>query len=43
MRATYLGWFPLMARDITFRTILLTSYYFSTEIEHKPELKYSVP
>lgn len=43
MKATYLGWFPLMLRDIGFRAILLGFYYGTTHIEHKPTLKYTVP
>jgi hypothetical protein len=43
VRASYLGWFPLMFRDIAFRSILLLFYYGTTEIEHKPKLKYTVP
>ena len=42
-RASYLGWFPLVFRDLTFRSILLAWYYGTTEIVHEPRLKYSVP
>lgn len=42
-RASYLGWFPLMFRDLSFRAIILAFYYGSTEIKHEPKLKYSVP
>jgi hypothetical protein len=41
--ASYLGWFPLVLRDVGFRAILLGFYYASTEVEHKPMLKYSIP
>ena len=34
---------PLMARDISFRFILLSTYYSTTQIDHEPKLKYSVP
>jgi len=36
-------WFPLALRDVSFRTIILGFYYATTNIEHKPELKYSIP
>jgi len=32
MRASYLGWFPLMLRDLTFRAILLGWYYGTTDV-----------
>jgi hypothetical protein len=37
------AWLPLALRDVTFRFILLSFYYLTTDIEHKPELKYSIP
>ena len=40
---TYLGLFPLMARDVLFRQIIFSIYYMSTHIEHRPTLKYSIP
>lgn len=40
---TYLGLFPLMARDVLFRQIIFGTYYMSTHIEHRPTLKYSIP
>ena len=43
LRATAYGWFPLMLRDVSFRAILLGFYYGTTEIEHRPALKYTVP
>lgn len=43
MRHCYLGWFPLMMRDVSFRAILLGFYYGTTVIEHRPVLKYTVP
>ena len=42
-KASSLCLFPLMCRDLTFRSILLGSYYATTSVEHKPALKYSVP
>jgi len=43
MYASYLGWFPLMFRDVAFRAILLGAYYGTTEIQHRPVMKYTVP
>lgn len=43
MKATYLGWFPLMFRDLAFRSIILAWYYGTTEVYHEPKLKYTVP
>ena len=43
LRASWLGWFPLVARDLTFRFILLSWYYGTTDVQHRPVLKYSVP
>ena len=43
MRGSALGLFPLMARDMAFRSVLLGLYYGTQEIEHKPLLKYSIP
>lgn len=42
-RNTYYGLGALMARETLFRTIILGTYYASTDIEHKPVLKYSIP
>jgi hypothetical protein len=42
-RAAALGWFPLMFRDLAFRTILLGTYYGTTEMQHEPKLKYTIP
>ena len=36
-------WLPLAMRDVMFRSTTLTFYYLTTEIEHKPLLKYSIP
>lgn len=41
--AAALGWFPMMFRDIIYRSILLGFYYGTTTISHEPKLKYSVP
>lgn len=35
-KAAKLCWFPLMLRDTSFRTILLTLYYTTTDVQHKP-------
>ena len=43
MRNAYLGLVPLMVRDVSFRFMILGSYYATTNIDHKPQLKYSVP
>ena len=43
MRNAYLGLVPLLVRDTTFRFLILGSYYATTNIEHKPQLRYSVP
>ena len=42
-RAAALGWFPLMFRDLSFRAILLGTYYTTTDIRHEPRLKYTIP
>jgi hypothetical protein len=42
-KASALGWFPLMVRDLSFRSIILGFYYGTTTIEHQPKLKYTVP
>lgn len=42
MRNAYLGMVPLMIRDVSFRFMILGSYYATTNIDHKPKLKYSV-
>lgn len=41
--ATALCWFPLMLRDVSFRSIMLASYYATCDITHEPQLKYSMP
>ena len=41
--ATKAAWFPLMMRDVTFRAIILTSFYATTDVEHNPIQKYSMP
>ena len=33
----------LMARDLTFRSIILGTYFATTNIEHRPVVKYTVP
>ncbi len=38
-----MSWFPLAMRDVSFRAIILCFYYATTNIEHKPELKYTIP
>ena len=42
-KAAAIGWFPLMTRDIIYRSILLSFYYGTTSISHEPKLKYTVP
>jgi len=42
-KCTAIAWMPLMLRDVGFRSMLLSFYYLTTEIEHKPLLKYTVP
>ena len=42
-RNSYYGLMPLMARDVCFRAIILGSYYATTDIEHRPVLRYSIP
>lgn len=37
------GWGALAMRDVGFRSLLLSFYYLTTEIEHKPTLKHSLP
>lgn len=41
-RGWYLGITPLILRDYMFRSTLLGVYYSTTDIEHKPILKYSM-
>ena len=43
IKASYIGWFPLMLRDLSFRAIILGFYYGFTGVEHKPVLKYTIP
>jgi hypothetical protein len=42
-RNAYYGIAPLMVRDVSFRFIILSSYYSTTDIEHKPSIKYTIP
>jgi len=35
-KAVQLAWFPLMLRDCGFRAIILSFYYASTDVQHKP-------
>ena len=42
-RNAYYGLGALTARETLFRTIILGTYYATTEIEHKPVLKYTIP
>ena len=42
-RNAALGLIPLMARETSFRTIILGTYYLTTDIEHRPVLKYTIP
>ena len=42
-RNAYLGLTPLIIRETTFRGIILSTYYLTTDIEHRPVLKYSIP
>jgi hypothetical protein len=42
-KAAYLGWFPMMFRDLSFRSIILGFYYGTTTIHHEPKLKYTIP
>ena len=37
------GLIPLIARDTSFRAIILGTYYATTDVEHRPVLKYSIP
>ena len=34
--ATALAWFPLMLRDVTFRVTILSAFYATTDVEHRP-------
>jgi hypothetical protein len=43
MRNSYYGIIPLVVRDVAFRAIILSTYYSTTQIEHKPVLRYSIP
>lgn len=42
-RNAYYGLIPLMVRDTSFRGIILGSYYLTTDVEHRPILKYTIP
>ncbi len=42
-RNAMIGAIPLMVRDTMFRSIIVGSYYGTTDIEHRPSLKYSIP
>ena len=35
-KASSICWFPLMLRDVGFRTLVLSFYYATTEVQHKP-------
>ncbi len=35
--------FPLVLRDVLFRQLMLNFYYLTTDIEHRPALKYTIP
>lgn len=43
LKLTSICWVPMLLRDVMFRTIILSFYYLTTSIEHKPILKYSIP
>ena len=43
LRNSYYGMMPLIARDVGFRSIILGTYYATTDIEHRPVLRYSIP
>tara|TARA_B110000285_G_C14851285_1_gene480056 strand:+ start:178 stop:732 length:555 start_codon:yes stop_codon:yes gene_type:complete len=43
IKNSYYGMVPLMARDVCFRGIILGSYYATTDIEHRPVLRYTIP
>ena len=43
MRNAWAASGALMARDIAFRSIILGTYYATTNIEHRPVLKYTIP
>ena len=42
-RAAAVCWFPLMMRDVLFRSMIIGSYYATTDIRHKPVQKYTMP
>lgn len=43
VKNTYRGIMPMVVRDTSFRFILLSVYYGTTNVEHKPMLKYTIP
>jgi hypothetical protein len=43
VKLTSITWLPLALRDVLFRTIILSSYYMTTNVEHRPILKYTIP
>lgn len=38
-----ISWMPLMMRDVSFRMMMLSFYYLSTDIEQKSKLRFTVP
>ena len=42
-RNAWLASGAMMARDVSFRSIILGMYFATTNIEHRPVLKYSIP
>ena len=38
-----IAWPALLIRDVMFRQIMLTVYYLTTDVEHQPMLKYTMP
>ena len=42
-RNSYYGLVPLIVRDTSFRFMILGSYYSTTQIEHRPVLKFTIP
>ena len=42
-KAASISWLPLMLRDTCFRAILLGFYYATTDVQHKPRQKYTMP
>jgi hypothetical protein len=42
-RLVQISWLPLAMRDVMFRTSCLSFYYLTTDVQHKPLLKFSIP